>query len=289
MSSPLSNIEWIGKSEILGDLLNEGAALVTHSMDHGFEAEVIKISSDTESFVLKVWSKHSKPDVRFQYDLLNIFFEQGISVSKPVGWGINPNGDKVLLTSFGGMPVRKLNKRKVIEIANILSAIHRIDIEKNGNINIPKYDFIDYFFPGVREHEDIFNVLCSLAEITVMKQECIIHGDYHIGNILEANDRYTVIDWTNGQLGDPVYDFAWALILMKIYISDRNAQLFSSAYLSGNSVEREELEAFEALACLRWILLNRKGGVPIGPKTMDKVKSLIINNRYLKEVKLMDI
>ena len=49
----------------------------------------------------------------------------------------------------------------------------------------PKYEFIDYFF----------------------------HGDFHLGNIVEVDERYMVIDWTNGQLGDSRYDFAWSLTL----------------------------------------------------------------------------
>ncbi len=288
MGSPISNVDWVEKNEIMNDLLNQEATLTTHSMNHGFEAEVMKISSDNESFVLKVWNKSSKPDIRFQFHLLNVLFERGISVSKAVGWGISPNGDKVLLTSFGGTPVHKLNEKKMTEIASILSKIHQIHVEEIGNIHLPKYDFIEYFFPGVREHDDIFNALSSLIRITPIKQECIIHGDFHLGNLLEDNDRYTVIDWTNGQLGDSRYDFAWSLTLQKIYISYGHAQVFRSGYLLENNIQQEELEVFEALACLRWILLNRNGGVLKRPNTMEKVKNLIINNRFLNELEFKD-
>lgn len=289
MGSPISNVDWVEKNEMMNDLLDQEATLTTHSMKHGFEAEVIKINTDKESFVLKVWNKTSKPDIRFQFRLLNILFERGVSVSKPVGWGINPNGDKVLLTTFDGTPVLKGNEKKMTEIANILSKIHQIDVEEIGNIHLPRYDFADYFFPGAREHNDLFNALSSLIRMTPVKQNRIIHGDFHLGNIVEGSDRYTVIDWTNGQLGDPRYDFSWSLILLKIYISDRNAQVFRSAYLLENNVQQEELEVFEALACLRWILLHRNGGVPKGPNTMEKVKSLILNNRFLNEFKFEDI
>lgn len=283
MASPLSNVEWVEPNDMLNDLLNQEAALTTHSMDHGFEAEVMKISSDQESFVLKVWNKTSNPDIGLQFRLLNVLFERGVSVSKPLGWGINPNGDQVLLTSFGGTPVHKLNEKKMTEFAKILSKIHQIHVEEIVNIHLPKYDFNNYFFPGVREHEDIFNALSSIIRITPIKQDCIIHGDFHLGNVVEDNDRYTVIDWTNGQLGDPRYDLAWSLILFKIYLSERNADVFRSAYLLENHIPEEELEVFEALACLRWMLLSRNGGVPKGPNTMEKVKSLILNNRFLSE------
>lgn len=288
MGTPIGTVEWLEKNEKLNELLKQETALTTHEMKHGFEAEVIKISSDEESFVLKTWSKGSKPDIQFQYHLLNALFERGLSVSRPVAWGIDPNGDKVLLTTFDGGPILKLNGKKMADIAKILSSIHRIRVEELEQIQLPKYDFIGYFFPGVREHPDLAQALEALVEKTPITQEHIIHGDFHLANFLEENGRYTVIDWTNGQLGDPRYDFAWSLALINIYVSERNAEAFRNAYLLENEMDREELEAFEALACIRWLLLNRSGGTPKGPSTMSKVKSLVMNNRYLSELGLKE-
>jgi Ser/Thr protein kinase RdoA (MazF antagonist) len=284
LGNPIGVVDWIEKNEIIDGLLAQEDTLTTLPMDHGLEAEVMKISSDEESFVLKVWSKSSKPDVSSQFHLLNALFEQGIPVSKPVGWGINPNADKVLLTTFDGSPVLKVNKKKMTDIANILLRIHQTHVVEIKNIHIPRYDFIDYFFSGAREHPDLYHELVHLVPMIQMKQEQLIHGDFHLANIVEESGLYTVIDWTNWQLGDPRYDFAWSLTLIKIYISDRYADVFRSAYLLGNNIQQEELEVFEALACLRWILLHRKSGTPKGPNTIEKVKSLITNNPFLKEL-----
>lgn len=243
----------------------------------------MKISSDQESFVLKIWNKSSKPDVRFQYHLLSALSERGLAVSKPLGWGNDLSGNMVMLTTFDGTPVHKVNDKKMKDLANILSRIHKTQAEEIENITLPKYDFIEYFFPEGRDHTDIYNAVVSLVQQNQMKQDCIIHGDFHLGNIVEENKRFTVIDWTNGQIGDQRYDFAWSYILFKIYISERYANVFRSAYLLENEIVWEELEVFEALACLRWILLNRKGGVPKGSNTTKRVKSLISNNRFLKE------
>lgn len=285
--NPIGIVEWIEKNDIIDDLLKQEGSLTTQPIDQGFEAEVMKICSDRDSFVLKVWNKSSNPDICFQYHLLNVLYEQGLAVSKPLGWGINPNGNKVLLTTFDGMPILNVNKKKMIEIANILSKIHQIHVKEIGNIQLPKYDFIDYFFPGVREHADVYNALIALVQLTPIKQEHLIHGDFHLRNILEKNDRYTVIDWTNGQLGDPRYDFAWSLTLLKIYVSKHSANAFCSAYLLDNEIPQKELVVFEALACLRWILLNRNGGVPKGPNTIKRVRVLLTNNLHLKEFEWM--
>lgn len=146
MGSPIGIVDWVEKNEKMEELLNQENTLTIQAMDHGFEAEVMKISSNKESFVLKVWNKSSKPDVSFQFCLLNALSTRGLSVSKPIGWGINPNADKVLLTTFDGMPVLKVNDKKMTDISRILSGIHQVRVEEIGDIQLPKYDFIEYFF-----------------------------------------------------------------------------------------------------------------------------------------------
>jgi len=107
LEAPLSSVHWIEKNEVLDDLLNQEDILTVHPMNQGFEAEVMKISSENESYVLKVWNKESKPDVRFQFHLLHTLLERGLSVPLPVGWGINSNSAQVLLTTFNGRPYVK--------------------------------------------------------------------------------------------------------------------------------------------------------------------------------------
>ncbi|MCJ7840947.1 aminoglycoside phosphotransferase family protein [Lederbergia sp. NSJ-179] len=285
MGTPIDNVNWEEKSEGMNALLNQKDSFTMHPIDQGFEAEVIKINSANKSYVLKIWNKNSKPDIRMQFRLLNFLFEQGLSVSKPLGWGTNAAGDRVLFTTFNGRPVTKVSVKNMKDMANIFHTIHVQDIK---DIQLPKYDFIEYFFPGVIEHSDIYHALLSLVPTTEMKQKCMIHGDFHLENILEQNGRYTVIDWTNVQLGDPRYDFAWSYMLIKIYLSDRYANIFRSAYLLESDIQEEELEIFEALACLRWILLNRNGGTPKGPNSTKRVKNVIDNNQFLKSLPFND-
>ncbi len=287
MRKPIESVNWIDQNEMMDELLQQQDTLTMHQMDQGFEAEVMKIQSGAESFVLKIWNKHSKPNVRFQFHLLNALSELGLSVSKAIGWGTNAEADCVLLTTFDGTPVTKVNEQNMTEFANMLSNIHQTHVHFAENIQIPSYDFIDYFFHQAKEHPDIYQALLPLVSRAQMKQNRFIHGDFHLANIVEANERYTVIDWTNGQLGDPRYDFAWALILMKIYLSDQYANVFRAAYVLENEITQDDLEVFEALACLRWILLNRNDGTPKGPRTIAKVEKIIKKNRSLKKLSLV--
>ena len=65
MANLISIVDWVEKNQGLDGLLIKEATLTTHSMDQGFEAEVVKICLDEESCVLKVWNKNSKPDVGY--------------------------------------------------------------------------------------------------------------------------------------------------------------------------------------------------------------------------------
>ncbi|QJD88188.1 aminoglycoside phosphotransferase family protein [Cohnella herbarum] len=271
-------IDWIEKSE--DELFHSDSVITVDTMVQGFEAEVVKIGTGRRSYVLKVWNKSSKPDIRFQYSLLNVLHERELAVSKPVGWGFNTAKDQALLTTFDGMPFRPQNVKRIAELADILSRIHRMRAEDISNL--PLHDFTDYFFPGVSDFPNLQESLIPLVRDAELKQDRLIHGDFHLNNIVEDDGRLTVIDWTNGQLGDTRYDFAWSLLLKRLYVSELYATAFRSAYLSAIEISQVELERFEALACLRWILLNKYGATPGGPDTMKKLKGIVQANPYLK-------
>jgi len=184
--------------------------------------------------------------------------------------------------------LKKINKKKVSDLALLLSNIHQTAVEELEHIQLPKYNFIDYFYPAIKEHPDLWHALTHFLSMTEMNQEKLIHGDFHLANILEDDEKYTVIDWTNGQLGDTRYDFAWSFVIKSIYVSQQNAAAFRSAYLNTNPISPSDVQLFEAIACLRWILLSRHKDVPKAPNTNDKALSLISSNSYLKELELYD-
>lgn len=152
-----------------------------------------------------------------------------------------------------------------------------------NNRAIVMYDFAGYFFSGIEAfpamEEELFNLIAS-ADI---KRDRIIHGDFHLGNVLEENGQYTVIDWTNAQLGDPRFDLALTCLFLRIYVSDSKSLTFLYKYQEIMPVVTEELEIFEALACIRWLLIDRISGVPKGADTMKKVRKIVKHNQYLNE------
>lgn len=281
----IAAIEWQDKHELLERILQQAGTITITPLMQGMEAETVKVATDTDSYVLKIWSRDSKPDIRLQYQVLNMLHERGVSVSKPIGWGLNAGGDNVLLTAFDGDPLRDGNDQTMREIANLLDHIHRISPEElDANIQLPRHNFKDYFFPGMQEYPDLHPLLEKFVELASPTHKRIVHGDFHLGNIVEQQGRLTVIDWTNVQLGDPRYDFGWALTLQQLYIPEHFASVFHDTYIAMNKIQQEELEVFQALACLRWMLLYRNGGVPMGPDTLERVKRLLTTNPHLQGI-----
>ncbi|WP_337100039.1 aminoglycoside phosphotransferase family protein [Paenibacillus sp. YIM B09110] len=271
------------KSEVVDSLLDDSSSITFVPLDAGLEAEVTKICSNESSYVLKVWNRSSKPNVGNQYRLLEALHNQGLSVSQPIGWGIDKEMNQVLLTSYDGIPVRKVNQSSIKKLVKILTGIHRYPLEKLDSSILQKHDFVGYFYPSIEEHMDIKDVLLKLLENSDIKQNNIIHGDYNLGNILEIDGKYTIIDWTNGQLGDPRYDMGWSTVLIRIYVGERYGSVFQSACLAESHYTKEELELLEAIACLRWVLLNRIADLPRGKDTIARVRSILQNSQYLDE------
>jgi len=288
MADVLTAMDWVEKTEQLERLLGQNNAFITSPMKQGFEAEVVRLHSDTHgSYILKIWNKHSRPDVSFQYRLLSVLFERGISVSRPLGWGVMPGGAQVLLTAYDGISVDPLNPEKMQVMAGILAELHQLNPNDIAALNLPQYDFVGYHFQGLDGHDDIAAALQSIIPTVQMKQDQIIHGDFHPDNIVEDGERYTVIDWTNGQLGDPRYDFAWSYFLLRLYLSEQHAYHFRTAYaMAGHEVQLQELDRYEALGILRWMLLNRNGHVLARPEVVHHLNRLVESHAVLKEFEL---
>jgi hypothetical protein len=61
-----------------------------------------------------------------------------------------------------------------------------------------------------------------------------------------------------------------------LYNGEELAAIFRNAYLSISEFDTEEVQIFEAIACLRWLLLNRIAEVPKNEKTIERVNDIII-------------
>ena len=279
-----NHFKWIEQTAILNDILNESNEITVSHLPRGLEAEVIRVNSKYGRAVVKIWNQGLSTDVNYQYKLLQVLFDTGVSVSKPYGWGYDEDSNKVLVTSFDGKSVSTVDEQTIKVISGLLVEIHRTSINQLDTSMHRKFDFIDYFFPGLTEHKDIHNILGRLVEQSNMQQDCIIHGDFNLGNILEEQGRFTIIDWTNAQLGDVRYDVAWSGFLMLIYTDEESYRVFIKTYMEMNGFPEEQLKLFEAIACLRWILLNRIVTLPKNYNTLSIINNMLDTNIHLNEI-----
>jgi len=281
MSDLFANIAWKQKTGVVDRMLEAPGDLCFEPVAAGLEAEVYKIRFPSVNAVLKIWNKRSNPDVHFQHELLQELKLKGISVPEPYGWGLCHNSIKVLLTSDAGAPVSDIDQNQLKKIVNLLVDIHHISFQQLDQPLRRTYDFVQYFYPEIHRFPDIRNAVNRLVRKAEIKQEKLIHGDFHLGNILNDHGEIKIIDWTNAQLGDPRYDVAWASFLIKIYIGETMYSAFQNEYMKKNVIPETELVVFEALACLRWILLNRMTDIPKNERIIDRVNHAIQSNPEL--------
>ncbi|NIK80240.1 Ser/Thr protein kinase RdoA (MazF antagonist)/RimJ/RimL family protein N-acetyltransferase [Paenibacillus castaneae] len=291
MEKLLVDIEWHEQNEQWKHLLDRIDDAAIHTMNQGFEAEVARLDLDQKSFVLKTWNKDSRPNIQLQYQLLKLLINKGISVPSPVAWGANRSDEfQVLLTTYAGGHESKYDAKAFHDFGCLLASIHKIKVNEDERQQLANYGFIDYFYSDIDQYPDIRAALVHLVEIASIKQNRIIHGDYHWSNVVGEDGQYVVIDWTNGQMGDPRFDFAQSLVLNKLlFPSEWKTSVFRAAYLKENPIPEEEIEVFEAIVCLKWLIYTRSGFVPTGPKTLDRVKKMIKANSYLKEWEFAEV
>lgn len=274
----LSEIRWVKKTKIIDEWLKNGETLKEIPLDAGLEAEVIRICSEETSVVLKVWNKDTRPDIEYQYRVLQALIDRGISVSVPLGWGFDPQLHKVLLTSFDGKLVDLVNHADLDKFAKLLADVHSFPANEFA---FRQYDFIPWFFPDVEKHADIHDELKRLFKITDYRRDHLIHGDFHMMNVLEDGGKYTLIDWTNAQMGDARYDVAWTGYLVRVYLSERAYVDFLNAYWEHRHSKTDDIEVFESIACLRWLHLYRIGGLPMFEDTVSRVNQVLRKDRHL--------
>lgn len=249
MNNILSNVRWKDRSTECELLLgNAGEAVIT-PLKGGLEAEVYKVTMPDTELVFKIWNRDSRPDISLQYKVLEQMYRHGCAVSQPYAWGLDPEDNQVLLTSFDGVPLKEANPSILTAIAENLLDIHNLPGESLTRINVPAYDFADYFFPEWGGQPEIRRLALGLADKAGITSHHLIHGDYHAGNILEAAGSYTIIDWTNVQLGDPRYDIAWSILILRIYAGS-STQKSTVRHFSPKAVTQQQSLSYSR----RWLV-----------------------------------
>jgi aminoglycoside phosphotransferase (APT) family kinase protein len=277
----LSRMEWVEVDAAVLSSLKEGHKL--QPLKPGLEAEVALVECSEGIFVAKLWNKESRPDIGRQYKLLNMLDAQGVRVSRPYGWGRDEGGNQLLLMEYGGQPLNRLDSNTIKKLAQLLVDVHAFQTGQLPMGVIPTYEFVSYFFPALDQHPDLGLALQKALERAPYKQTALIHGDYNLGNLLEQENRLMIIDWTNGQMGDPRYDAAWSIFLITVYSGESYGHQYARLLQELGAFQQREYSAFQALACLRWLLLSRISDVPKDASVMKRIRTIVSSNDLLDE------
>lgn len=104
----------------------------------------------------------------------------------------------------------------------------------------------------------------------------VIHGDFHLSNILcDPYERQVVIDWTAFGIHDARRDLAWTDLLLRSYWPLPQGFDLASMYVALSPRPLGDLSAFRAFACLRRLVdywqTRQSGGEGAGmrPETRD--------------------
>ncbi|MGU3471208.1 phosphotransferase enzyme family protein [Paenibacillus sp. D51F] len=285
----LQRIEWRQTTPEWEELLLDPAGNRPFPMESGFEAKVAGVARGSSRYVLKTWSKDARPDAGVQYRLLEWMKGLGMSVPTPVAWGLSEGEEEgqkwpVLVTAHEGDAIVKADAETVAASARLMAGFHRASAAADKPDFIPRPELADheYFYAGIRDEPELHDLLRVLVESAGIRNDCVIHMDLHLANIVVREGRYIAVDWTNGQLGDQRFDYARTLVYYKTFFADPwRASAYRSAYLSEYPMTGKEESLFEAIV-LVGLLLQERRGQPMS----ERARRLVRRNEVFQEAGL---
>ena len=182
---------------------------------------------------------------------------------------------------------KKNNYDHIDRFASFLAQLHNLEIEQLdlGALKFPKdgYSFARRWPIHFKHALNIdtkhnkglkrdFDLAISWLQANVSNNFCpkyrLIHGDAHPGNALFTNDsKFTLIDWTSADIGDPAFDVGNAYNLVKFFADPQNpnsseqiSERFFSEYLKKSKLDiRSRLKFYQVVGILAYAIIYSSG------------------------------
>ena len=178
----------------------------------GANGEVYRLDPDT---IIKVYlNPDALPDIHRERELARRAFVLGIPTAIPydvvkVGEGYGSVFELLNAKSFAKLIISEpANVDKYVGMyIDLLKKIHSTDV-RAGDMPDMKEVALNWaaFLKDYLPEED-FNKLYSLVE-AVPHSDRMLHGDYHVKNVMLQNGEALLIDMDTLCVGDPVFEFA---------------------------------------------------------------------------------
>lgn len=194
----------------------------------GANGKVYRLDPDT---IIKVYlNPDSLPDIQRERELARKAFVLGIPTAIPydvvkVGDGYGSVFELLNAKSFAKLVISDPgNIDKYIALyVDLLKKIHSTVVKKGDMPDMKKVvvgwaNFLKEYIP-----EDQFDKLVKLVN-DVPDDDHMMHGDYHLKNVMMQNDEVLLIDMDTLCVGNPVFEFASIFLAYKGY-SEHNPQI----------------------------------------------------------------
>jgi len=124
--------------------------------------------------------------------------------------------------TLGAKILKDKYKNGVEDLIFLQKRIHKIKSLNLKSFKEFAINQLNYLSVSNDRKSNAFNILNNLED-----SNTLLHLDFHFLNIMETNEGYTIIDWVNAKLGNPLFDYARTYVIMNEF-----AFRLSKKYLS---------------------------------------------------------
>lgn len=237
MSSVKAEVDIEKASKMLAEIM-EGPVTDVAPIDMGELSKVYRFTHQNEHYVV-----HFRNN-RETFDKAKFIYEQYYSPETPMPKVVKIGQIEQIYYAISerisGEPVNQLPldtiKKLLPSIIDVFTAMNRVPITEtgygrftsSGQVMAPNwleyfksfYDpnmtgfyagWYDLFETSFLEKDFFYTVYDKIVELSVHvpEQRYLVHGDFHLGNLLSDGERITgVVDWEMGTYGDFMFDVA---------------------------------------------------------------------------------
>jgi aminoglycoside phosphotransferase (APT) family kinase protein len=209
--------------------------------------------------------------LRDEFEMLVAAQEGGVRVPAPIAYlGEVERREAFAMARVAGETIgRRIVKHPPpglgVQMAEQLARIHAIPAERVPFLPEPDlFRRLEQELDAVGEpHPAIeYGLAWCRTRLRLERPRVVCHGDFRIGNLAVGDDGLVaVLDWEFAKLGDPAEDLAWPLVRAWRFGADErrlggvdDVEPYLARYeeLTGLTVPRDELDAWEVLGNCKW-------------------------------------
>ncbi len=231
--------------KVLDNIFNNQIISKVELLNKGWSNDIKYYIEDQNKnkFLLRIFDFSLYDKKLNQYNLLKEISKLEINVPKPLELGNIDNYAYFILSWVEGNDIEKiiltLDEKTLyllgIKAGLILKQIHSIKIESDINWEVYFKDRVEDRIEKVKESSikhkylDLFsNYLLDNIGLIKDRPISILHGDYHLGNmLLNDNLELGIIDFDKIKIGDPIYD------LKQMIWTTRVSNVFATGLIDG--------------------------------------------------------